>query len=207
MTLRAHPGRVRVLLVCALLILVAGFATGWGLKAVAEGQRDAVASEADQLVDCVRDPDRELCEDEADEVEETIGDAGAEVQDPEVNDPDPDDPETQDTELQNAEVQDPEVQQTETQEPERQERETQEPELQDPEVDDPSVPGPQGQQGPQGEPGAVGQPGKDGADGRPPESFTFTDPGGPLEGDEITYRCADPDADGAYTCETTGSTP
>lgn len=201
MTPRAHPGRVRVLLLCALLLLLAGFAAGWAIAAVRESQRDAVASQADQLVDCVRDPSTD-CEDEADDVEETIGNADAEVQDPEVDDPDPNDPETQDAELQNAEVQDPEVQQTE-----RQEREIQESEQQDPEVDDPSIPGPQGPQGPQGEPGASGQPGQDGTDGQPPASFTFTDPGGPLEGDEITYRCADPDADGAYTCETTGSTP
>lgn len=56
-------------------------------------------------------------------------------------------------------------------------------------------PGPQGPAGPAGPAGPTGQPG---ADAQPPESFTFTATG-PL-GQQTTYRCADPDADGNYTC-------
>lgn len=56
--------------------------------------------------------------------------------------------------------------------------------------------GPQGEPGPAGPPGSAGADGSDGQDGQPPESFTFTYL-------LVTYRCTDPERDGAYTCEAT----
>lgn len=56
--------------------------------------------------------------------------------------------------------------------------------------------GPAGPAGADGEDGAPGPAGPRGAQGPPPESFTFTHLA-------ITYRCTDPDGDGAYTCEPT----
>lgn len=63
-------------------------------------------------------------------------------------------------------------------------------------------PGPQGPGGPPGPPGPQGEKGERGEVGPTgyPETFTWTDPGTPAEGDETTYTCRDPDGDRAYTC-------
>lgn len=68
---------------------------------------------------------------------------------------------------------------------------------------EPGPTGPPGPAGPPGPPGPAGDDGSDGQDGEPgyPESFTYTDPGTPAPGDEITYVCTDPDGDRQYTCE------
>lgn len=67
---------------------------------------------------------------------------------------------------------------------------------------DSTVPGPSGRDGADSTvPGPQGERGEPGADGRPPESFTFTDRTGK------TFRCADPDGDGNYDCESTDSGP